>query len=327
LKQQRALATFMDYHHAMSMNPNSNTTRIVIAILILLNCLVLIGQLWPEGEPPFARTVNIIFLILSLLFFASLLIRRKATLSNEGPVHAEALKPAVTIFTLCILFAVESMGQNADVSKRSHQGVFVHLIGTTQVFGNELGESKFRPGVGFGIYQHFDIGARTQLRIGGGISCYQIDETDYTPMFGDDVDQGTGRVDVYKSYLHQTVDIVQINLPVNVRYKLWGLAAHAFLAVGIEGRYVVKDKFKARIQESGNGFSEFNTEPFYASRKLNIAAQLELGYEFPFGTHKLNVSIIGKHSLASQFEGFAPAFAQILKGRALDLGIGLGLIF
>jgi hypothetical protein len=227
------------------------------------------------------------------------------------------------LFTLCALLAIESPGQDA-ASKRSHQGVFVHLIGTTQVFGNELGESKFRPGAGLGIYQHFDIGARTQLRFGGGISFYQIDETDYTPMFGGD---GTGHVDVYKSYLHQTVDIVQINLPVNVRYKLWGAAAHAYLAVGIEGRYVVKDKFNARIQESGNGFIEIDNEPFYESRKFNVAGHLELGYEFPFGTHKFNVSFIGKHSLASQFEGFAPAFAQILKGRALDLGVGLGLIF
>jgi len=38
-------------------------------ILFVLNIIVLLGQVWPEGAPPFARTVNIIFLSASLLFF------------------------------------------------------------------------------------------------------------------------------------------------------------------------------------------------------------------------------------------------------------------
>lgn len=37
--------------------------------LLLLNVMVLLGQIWPEGAPPFARTVNIIFLCLSLGYF------------------------------------------------------------------------------------------------------------------------------------------------------------------------------------------------------------------------------------------------------------------
>ena len=45
-------------------------TRLVIGILLVLNLIVLLGQLWPEGAPPFARAVNIVFLVGSLLFFA-----------------------------------------------------------------------------------------------------------------------------------------------------------------------------------------------------------------------------------------------------------------
>lgn len=30
---------------------------------MLLNAVVLLGQLWPEGAPPFARIVNIVFLL------------------------------------------------------------------------------------------------------------------------------------------------------------------------------------------------------------------------------------------------------------------------
>ena len=43
----------------------------VLIILVILNCVVLLGQLWPEGAPPFARVVNILFLLLSLFYFVA----------------------------------------------------------------------------------------------------------------------------------------------------------------------------------------------------------------------------------------------------------------
>lgn len=44
-----------------------------LIILIILNMVVLGGQIWPAGAPPFARIVNIVFLVLSLVFFAGAL--------------------------------------------------------------------------------------------------------------------------------------------------------------------------------------------------------------------------------------------------------------
>lgn len=49
-----------------------------VKVLIVLNIVVLLGQVYPEGAPPFARVVNILFLILSLLFFVWLLVRERA---------------------------------------------------------------------------------------------------------------------------------------------------------------------------------------------------------------------------------------------------------
>ncbi len=43
--------------------------KAALIILIVLNIVVLLGQMWPEGTPPFARTVNIVFLVLSLFYF------------------------------------------------------------------------------------------------------------------------------------------------------------------------------------------------------------------------------------------------------------------
>lgn len=45
--------------------------------MILLNILVLMGQVIPEAAPPFARIVNIVFLIASLLFFLFYLLKKK----------------------------------------------------------------------------------------------------------------------------------------------------------------------------------------------------------------------------------------------------------
>jgi len=43
--------------------------RTVLVVLLVLNAIVLLGQLWPAGAPPFARRVNIAFLAASLCYF------------------------------------------------------------------------------------------------------------------------------------------------------------------------------------------------------------------------------------------------------------------
>jgi hypothetical protein len=43
--------------------------KTILILLIVLNIVVLLGQLWPEGAPPFAGAVNLIFLFGSLACF------------------------------------------------------------------------------------------------------------------------------------------------------------------------------------------------------------------------------------------------------------------
>lgn len=51
--------------------------RSLLIVLMVLNAVVLLGQIYPEGAPPFARTVNIIFLALSLFYFVSAIRKKK----------------------------------------------------------------------------------------------------------------------------------------------------------------------------------------------------------------------------------------------------------
>ena len=53
-------------------------SRAFLALLLVLNAVVLLGQLWPAGAPPFARWVNIAFLVCNLAFLAASWGRRPA---------------------------------------------------------------------------------------------------------------------------------------------------------------------------------------------------------------------------------------------------------
>jgi hypothetical protein len=47
----------------------------MLVVLIVLNVIVLTGQIWPAGAPAFAPIVNIVFLIASLAVFTRGLLR------------------------------------------------------------------------------------------------------------------------------------------------------------------------------------------------------------------------------------------------------------
>lgn len=57
------------------MDTNKKISKLFLSILLITNCMVLLGQIWPEGAPPFARIINIIFLISTLIIFISLLFK------------------------------------------------------------------------------------------------------------------------------------------------------------------------------------------------------------------------------------------------------------
>lgn len=50
----------------------------ILVVLAVLNAVVLLGQIWPEGAPPFARAVNLVFLFGSLAYFVAAALRRDA---------------------------------------------------------------------------------------------------------------------------------------------------------------------------------------------------------------------------------------------------------
>lgn len=57
------------------------TKRTLLILIVILNAIVLLGQLWPEGAPPFARIFNIVTLIINLVFTAAIF--RKENLKNR----------------------------------------------------------------------------------------------------------------------------------------------------------------------------------------------------------------------------------------------------
>lgn len=53
-----------------------NRKRIILIVLIVFNIMVLSGQIWPEGAPPFAKIVNISTLVLNLIFLGYNLLKK-----------------------------------------------------------------------------------------------------------------------------------------------------------------------------------------------------------------------------------------------------------
>jgi hypothetical protein len=53
--------------------------RPLLIVLLLVNVVVLLGQVWPAGAPPFAPVVNIAFLATTLAVFAWQLVRPRRT--------------------------------------------------------------------------------------------------------------------------------------------------------------------------------------------------------------------------------------------------------
>lgn len=50
-----------------------------VVVLLVLNAVVLLGQVWPEGAPPFAGGANIAFLVLNAVYLIVGLKKRAAT--------------------------------------------------------------------------------------------------------------------------------------------------------------------------------------------------------------------------------------------------------
>lgn len=64
-------------NHYLERQKKDTMAKTILIILLILNAIVLLGQVWPEGAPPFAKTINTVCLIGNLLFFIYLLTRRK----------------------------------------------------------------------------------------------------------------------------------------------------------------------------------------------------------------------------------------------------------
>jgi hypothetical protein len=52
--------------------------KVLLFWLLVLNAVVLCGQIWPDFTPPFATFVNEVFLSLSFIYFFLMLVKRKS---------------------------------------------------------------------------------------------------------------------------------------------------------------------------------------------------------------------------------------------------------
>ena len=59
--------------------------RVFTGLLVGMNAILLLGQIWPEGAPPFARTASIVVLSLNLVFLTTRLRRARPRRTPRPP--------------------------------------------------------------------------------------------------------------------------------------------------------------------------------------------------------------------------------------------------
>ncbi len=64
--------------------------RTFTGLLVGMNAMLLLGQIWPQGAPPFARTANIVVLTLHRVFLATRLRRARPRLTPHSPTSHSA---------------------------------------------------------------------------------------------------------------------------------------------------------------------------------------------------------------------------------------------
>lgn len=233
----------------------------------------------------------------------------------------------IYLLTLNLTILGSLNGQADNKESRFHTGVFFQVYGTNLFFDYELASSTTKPGIALGLYEHYDISEKIQVRAGCAYSWSTLFSKDYSPDFPSDFDPSTGEVDIYKSYITNEVNLGQLFVPIHIRYKFTREPRHFFLAGGLEYRKILSEKFDAKLYESEMTILSFDPQNIYKSRDPNLSTHLEFGYEFPWKSHKLNFSVFSKYGLASQIEGEGSAFYGIYQGHEFDFGISTELIF
>lgn len=64
------------------LNKRKAPRKATLIVLLILNIMVLMGQIAPEAAPPFARIVSIVFLVLNLAFVAHFFLKPKEDTKN-----------------------------------------------------------------------------------------------------------------------------------------------------------------------------------------------------------------------------------------------------
>ncbi len=57
--------------------------NILLTILLIFNLMVLLGQLWPDGAPPFARIMNVVTLTADVILMLILIFLKRFSKSKD----------------------------------------------------------------------------------------------------------------------------------------------------------------------------------------------------------------------------------------------------
>lgn len=209
-----------------------------------------------------------------------------------------------------------------------HFGVNIVPKQTKQYFEKpELGIGKTLFGLSLGFDVYYDISSNIELKSGLNLSFNQIDQIDYSFIFGCDISTDGG-VDRFNSWARDEYKIYYLGIPIEGKYKLIGKENHLYTKIGVETLFKVNDETRSYIVECRMEEREIMLNPSNPLRDVIFKGKFGIGYEFRIGTiNKLYIEPQIEYSINSIFKEVGIVTDLTNNVRILDLGIMVGTRF
>lgn len=236
------------------------------------------------------------------------------------------MKDKLIIIVIAILVSI-NIGKSQN-EKVIHFGVNIVPKQTKQYFEKpELGIGKTLFGLSIGIDVYYDLSSKIELKSGLNLSFNQIDQIDYSFIFGCDISIDGG-VDRFNSWVRDDYKMYYLGIPIEGKYKLIGKENHLYTKIGVETLFKIKDETTSYLVECRMEEREIMSNPSNPLRDLIFKGKFGVGYEFRIGTiNKIYIEPQIEYSITSIFKEVGIVGDLTNNVRILDIGIILGTRF
>ena len=182
------------------------------------------------------------------------------------------------LFVICTFSYGLLPAQQAN--RTVHFGISVSPLYTTQQLSrNNLGESKGKVNFSGGVQVFYDLSARWQLVSGIEYSYIQVERTNYSLLFPEDVDSN-GIALPKNSWITDNYRSHYIEIPLRFRFKIIPDEDHLYITTGGKVGFRLSYSYEGELVESGGPPRPTPVTLVAEPATVQASCMVGLGYEF-----------------------------------------------